>query len=385
MGIIIDLDWPYRRQTDVFEGINRFAAGNDNWKASVLPFAEGGPSGEGRLAGAGELPFDGIIARADGRLAERSQAQGIVLVNIWVNSPVADQLVTVAPDYREIGRRCGRHLLGRGLRRFGYLGFERDKACRRQYEGLREVVSRAGCAAPRFLARRTYNRDAARWAEFQGRLGEWIGSLSPPVGIAATDDLMGRYVAELCSHLSLRVPEDVAIVGTGDDLPICLHPEPALSSVDCGYVQAGYRAAELLDEMMRRGRGDAVSEMLDNARLVARHSTDAFAVDDPIIGAALRFISEHCDQPINVSDVVGQVGASRRSLERKFSQVLGQSIGQEISRMRIRRLERLLVESTEPLEEVSRRCGFSDADQMRANFVRILGMTPSEYRRQHRG
>jgi LacI family transcriptional regulator len=202
--------------------------------------------------------------------------------------------------------------------------------------------------------------------------------------VATVSDLLARYAVEACRQRGLRVPEDVAVIGSGDDHPICLQPAPSLSSLDCGFKQVGFKAAEALDRMMDGRRLSGTIVRLDHLRIIPRRSTDVFAVEDPIVADALRYIAEHCHEPINVTDVVDHLPASRRSLERRFAKVLNRSVAQEINRMRVQRLERLLVESDDPLEVLAPRCGFSDTAQMRRNFFQCRGMNPSEFRAEHR-
>jgi LacI family transcriptional regulator len=384
VAIILDLDWPYRRQIDVFQGIHEYAAQHSDWECVLLPIAESLP-GEVEYPTAGvPLSWDGIITRATAEMAEEARRQGIAIVNVWSNSPVADLVPTVVPDYGVVGRHAARHLVSRGLRRLAYLGFRRDRAGREEYAAMRNVVGEIGGATTRLLIRQSYNRNVERWNEFQRDLHAWLDSLTTPFGVLAVSDLLARYVAEACQQRGLRVPEDVAVIGTGDDDPICLHPEPGLSTVACGYKAIGYAAAELLNAMMDRRPHAERLLLRECVRVVARHSTDVFAVDDALVADALRYISEHCHEPINVSDVIDHVPSSRRSLERRFAKVLNRTIADEIGRMRIQRLERFLVESDEPLEVLASQCGFSDAAQMRRNFLNHRGMNPSEYREEHR-
>jgi LacI family transcriptional regulator len=305
------------------------------------------------------------------------------MVNVWYNSPVT-AVPTIIPDFHGVGRAASAHLLARGLRHLGFLGFRSDRACRDEYEAMREAAAESGASVRRLLVRISYNRNPERWNEFQSQLHRWIDGWPTPFGVHAVSDLLARYAAEACRQRGLRVPEDVAVIGTGDELPICLRPAPSLSSVDCGYRQVGHQAAELLDRLMSGETLDDPLIRLDHLSVIPRHSTDVFAVSDSLVASALRYIAEHCQEPINVGDVVEQLPASRRSLERRFAKVLGRSMAQEISRMRVQRLERLLVESDESLEVLAPRCGFSDTAQMRRNFFQCRGITPSVFREERR-
>jgi LacI family transcriptional regulator len=387
VAIILDLDWPYKRHIDLYHGIiegcERFG-----WEHTLIPLAEG-ISAENhpreRRRGAG-LPFDGIIARATAGLAAEAARAKIPLVNVWMNSPVRSRVPTVNADFEVVGRRAAHHFVARGLRNLAYLGERQLLDCRVEFAGMKAVAKENGCSISRLLIERNYNRNRARWAAYQARLHTWIDSLTVPFGVFAYEDLQARYLIDACKQKGLRVPEDVAVIGNGDELPLCLQPTPTLTSMDNGYFNIGIHSVELLSNMMAGGKPPSQPvQLVDSIQLIARQSTDSFAVDDPSLASALRYISENCHKPINVGDVVRNVPASRRSLERRFSESLNRSIASEICRLRVRRLERMLVDSDESLSLLAESCGFLDTEQMRRNFHTIHGITPSQYRKRQRG
>ena len=52
------------------------------------------------------------------------------------------------------------------------------------------------------------------------RLAAWLRRLPKPVGVICVQTGGGGYIIRVCHALGLRVPEDVAVIGTDDtDLP----------------------------------------------------------------------------------------------------------------------------------------------------------------------
>ena len=182
----------------------------------------------------------------------------------------------------------------------------------------------------------------------------------------------------------LRIPEDVAIIGAHNEPAICLHPSPSLSSIDFGFDRIGHSAAKLLDKLMRGAKPPRDPIVCPPAELVLRESSDIYAVDDPVLAEAMRFIAEHVHEPIQVRDVVESVPASRRSLERRFRSHLDRSVADEITRLRLERAKRLLVETYEPLKSLARSCGFTGPKQMWKVFRRVEGVSPGQYRSRYR-
>ena len=119
--------------------------------------------------------------------------------------------------------------------------------------------------------------------------------------------------------------------------------------------------------------------------LIPRQSTDSYAVDDPVVARALRFIAEHGHEQIKVADVVAAVPTSHRSLGRLFQKTMQRSINDEIQRLPIERAKRRLVETDEVLKSVALDCGFTSQNNFYRAFVRLEGISPKEYRKQRRG
>src|SRR5207248_10272556 len=114
----------------------------------------------------------------------------------------------------------------------------------------------------------------------QRRLAEWLSGLPKPVGIMATNDLMGQQLLEACQRLRIQVPEAVAVVGADNDEPICRIASPPLSSVIINDQQRGYEAAALLDQMMSGRPAPQEVIYVEPAGVMTRASTDIMAIED---------------------------------------------------------------------------------------------------------
>lgn len=119
-------------------------------------------------------------------------------------------------------------------------------------------------------------------------------------------------------------------------------------------------------------------------RVVTRRSTDVFAVEEPDVAEALRFIRDHFVEPIDVRDVLNVVAISRRILEQKFRLILGRSPAAEIRRVRLLRATDLLSTTDWPISQIARESGFAHVEGMNRVFQRELQQTPTGYRCQAR-
>lgn len=377
VAISLELNWGYKRHLEVYAGCQKYAD-EAGWDCSINPSAELMLS-----RGPGRVPYDGIIARATTHLATAARKARVPLVNVWVNTPTRG-LPSVFADFEASGAMAAEHLLARGFRKFGYLGFLRDIDSQAQLNGFRNVVRRAGfpCTVHR-VARNCGDGKARGWESFITGLEKWIDTWELPMGVLVTQDLFCRFLIDVCRSKGLHVSQDVAIVGTHNETEICSAPEPSLTSIDLGFGQVGYRAAAMLDRLMAGRRVPAEPEMVPPAELVSRQSTDVYATTDPLVARALRFIAENGHRCIQVKHVACAVATTRRTLERRFSESMGRSIAGEITRLRVERAKRRMVETDASMKQVAIEAGFRTADHFGKVFTRIEGISPSRFREGH--
>jgi LacI family transcriptional regulator len=378
IGLALELSWPLHRHLDVFAGTQEYARQAPGWTFEIDEFIQD----RLRASGPRRRPYDGLIARATPELALAARRAGVPLVNTWFNSPVREDLPGVFPDLAAIGRLAAEHLLERGFRRFGCLGVRGETGQRIVTSAFHRVLREAGCGCSCARGSMAYYGTPRAWARFQEMLEAWIDSWTPPVGLViAYFDTMARYVVNACLRRGLKVPEDVALITASNEPHVNLMPPPSLTSVEINYRQVGLRAAAMLDLLLRGKRPPVRHEFLHPAGVIGRDSTDYFAMEDPDIVAAMRFIERNLSRKIGVRDVVvGTAVSSRRRLERRFRDACGRSIAAEIRRLRILKAKRLLSETVLLVKQVAKEAGFGDPIRLHEVFVRDVGMSPSAYR-----
>jgi len=255
------------------------------------------------------------------------------------------------------------HLLGCGLRRFGFCGFIDCPWSFRREQAFKDYLQTKGfhCDTHRIKPASWMQMPGwmQTWQHEQPVISKWLKSLPKPVGLMACNDVCGREMLQACAAAELDVPDDVAVVGVDNDELICDLSAPPLSSVALSLVTAGYQAARLLDGLMsKKLRGKHVV-YVEPVSVATRQSTDVIAVDDPMVVSALRFIRDHAAKPISVTDVVDKVGASRRTLERRIRRAIGRSILTEMNRSRLARAKQLLLETGCSCRQVGEKAGFN--------------------------
>ncbi len=371
---MIGLDWPVGHHHQVFAGIQRYARECGRWESLINPYADL------LLANhANDHGLDGVVARATPELAELARTAKVPVVNVWMNS-AAKGLPTVVHDVAEAGRMIARHLLARGFRTYACLGFEGIVGTQAQVDGFREVIGAVGFTCSECQVAHQYDYTAENWQRFQEQLSRWMDGWAPSMGVMVTNDLLCRYLAESCRQRNIQIPRSVALVGSGNEVLVDTAANPTLSSIDYGFERIGHRAAELLDRLMDGEPAPAEPLRLTPVSLVTRQSSDAFVVDDVMVAEALRFITEHLHDDIDVEQVADHVATTRRTLSRRFHDSLGTTIHDAITHLRLDRVKQHLVETKAVLKSIAKDCGFRDAIHLCKVFQRIEGTSPSEYR-----
>jgi len=374
VAIVIDLDWPLKYHHQIVAGVRRYARERPEWVCVLdLNAAE-------RLTG--RRDYDGIIARATTNLAAKAAAAGVPVVNVWLNSP-ARTLPSVFHDVAGGARLAVDHLVARGLRQFAHLGYTDDRLSDLQREAMREMLEPAGFHLATHDMPRGVGRPGREWASFQKSLDRWMSTWQRPIGVVVAHDTPARYLADRCLQRGLRVPDDVAIVGTFNEPIVCQQSEPTLSSVEFGLDAVGERAAALLDKLMAGRPAPAAPILVPPVEIAVRQSSDMLAVADTLVVEAVAFIATHEGRRLQVEDVARRFEVCRRTLDRRFHDALGRSVAREIARVRIERLKRHLAEGDAPLKTLASRLGFSNQQRLCETFRRLVGMTPGEFRRRH--
>ena len=83
---------------------------------------------------------------------------------------------------------------------------------------------------------------------------------------------------------------------------------------------------------------------------------------------------------LSLSVLADQAGMSERSFSRHYAEATGQTPARAIERLRVEAARRLLSESRTPVKRIAQRCGFGSEETMRRSFLRLLAVTPQDYR-----
>jgi transcriptional regulator GlxA family with amidase domain len=103
--------------------------------------------------------------------------------------------------------------------------------------------------------------------------------------------------------------------------------------------------------------------------------------DSDMFSELEQWITEHLKSDLRIETLAERVHMSPRNFARLYAKTRGRTPAKAVEAVRIDAARRKLEETTDRIASVAEDCGFSDEEQMRVAFVRVLGVPPREYRK----
>jgi len=376
VALIIETSSIYGR--DLLEGIVRFMRMHDDWSV----FLEQRDLFKQPPTWLNDWHGDGIISRATTpKLLDAIAKTRVPLVEVTDRHGNV-KLPQVRSNDVAIGRMAAEHLIERGFKRFAFCGFKGEAWSKRREDAFVDAVEHNGGVLCSRYNSAWHGRAARSWEAEQQCLVDWLKEFTPPFAVMASNDIRGQQVINACSTLQLAVPEEVAVIGVDNDELLCRVCSPPLSSVIPNAETVGFRAAEMLAQLMDGKTPAEPTQLIQPLGVATRQSTDVVAIEDQEIAAALHYIREHACRGITVEEVVENSSVSRSTLERQVRKYLGRTPQEEIRYVQIKRARELLLTTELSAERIAGLCGFEHREYLHVVFKRITGVTTKEYRLQ---
>lgn len=326
---------------------------------------------------------DGVVARITHRaLADQLIASHTPAVNVSWFRYGENLIPRCTCDESAAAEMAAQYFLDNGYRQFAYCGSTlRPSYHDRLGEAFIAELQRVRHTCDRFSP--DHERFAQLDSEEQlGELSRWLQSLPRPIALLTFDDLQARLVTEACAQSGVSVPDDIAVLGGEHDELSSRISSPPLSGVDQNPTDVGYRAAEMLDQLMSGKPPKNTNVLLPPRRIITRQSTDQVAVPDEMLADAIRYIRQHHANELRIGDILQAIPLSRRALEIGFRRHLGRTPREEIRRIRVERALALLCDTELPITKIAALCGFDRPELLTRAFRRELNATPSQFRKR---
>lgn len=378
VALIIESSRAYVRE--LIRGIARYNREQPHWLVEFTPRGLNEPLPTWLKGWKG----DGILARVSSRyMANALLKKGVPVVDL--RRAVSHQrLPSVGPDDAKVAAQVVNYFRQRGFQRFGFVGVPpgTHRVMDARAENFRQLAIESGGEHHEFFIRDVEKGD--RRDKQCRQILRWIKKLKQPTAIMACNDDLGLQTLDACRRAGIRVPDEIAVAGVGNDECLCDLALPSLSSVDLNSSQVGYEAAVLLDRMINDPKVSTTEIKIPPRGVVSRMSTDVVATEDTRVANAIVFIRQHACDRIQVTDVLKQVHASRATMEPRFKKILGRTIHQEIQRIRLDRVKELLADTDLPIKQIARQTGFPYQEYLMCVFRKETDQTLKQFRESTR-
>ncbi len=216
-------------------------------------------------------------------------------------------------------------------------------------------------------------------------LRTWLRSLPKPIAVFCNNDYRATQVIKCCGELGLRVPTDIAVLGSNNDILLCSCASTQISSIDLNAKAIGHHACQFLAEAFAHPAARLTPRFHEHPpfRIIERTSTDVFRCSNPWLSDALIYIRRNISSGINFADVVRHIGCSHVTANQVFRAELGRTIHQEIIHQRLAFACKLLRETNDSAAKIALESGFSNPQYFSKVFLRTYGKTPNAWRRLH--
>lgn len=363
----------------LLRGIVKYSKEHEPWIFYRMPLYYRELYGEdGVVRWVKKWKVDAIIAQLKDVDVEKLNKLNIPII-IQNYKERVDNICNITGDYFKTGEMAADFFMKRGFSHFAYYGFNDAIWSRERASGFRNRIEECGYELS-ILG--NSEKRSEHWSFDLPLLSRWLLSLPKPTALLACDDLFASQITETCKICNIAVPGEIAVLGVDNDELLCSISDPPLSSIVLDVENGGYRAAEVLQQLMERSAqtSQIFNIVIQPIRIEQRQSTEKFVVKDKYILEVIEYIKAHFEDNLNINDLLGMVPLSRRLLEIKFKKEVGVSVYQYVLQYRVEQLADLLLKTDKPLMELADMCGFDGSKNVACVFYKYKKMTPLKWR-----
>ena len=127
-----------------------------------------------------------------------------------------------------------------------------------------------------------------------------------------------------------------------------------------------------------------IARQAENAPAPEVSASDALTLHQPL-EPALAYVREHFREDVKIGDMARSCSMSESYFRRLFTRTMGRPPLEYVNRYRIHRSMYLLRVTSEPVQNIAARVGFSSIASFNRNFRSCAGMSPGAWRRLQSG
>jgi LacI family transcriptional regulator len=374
--VILMIDCASEHDRRLLRGMTRYSKENGPWMFyRVSPdFRFEGNREEWVVQWAKQWGADAIIGRWDERKLGLLQELNIPVV-LQNNRRRSEVYSNITGDYNHIGRMAAQYFRKKLLVNYAFFGIKDIIWSEERCKGFRdEVLSHNG---------KFFSFVEPVTGDDREKIMEWLKSLPKPVAMFCCDDAHALFVAETCTVLGIRIPEDIAVLGVDNDDLLCNISDPTISSIEMDVENGGYMTCRRLHQQIIQKQSAPFNIVIGSLGIKERASTNTYNISDPQVLKIVKHIDSAFSTEIQIADILRLVPMSRRSVEMRFKNATGMTIYQYLLSVRVEHMAYLLSTTDHLFADIAYEVGFRDSANISRTFRKFKGCTPMEYRKKY--
>ena len=320
--------------------------------------------------------YDGIISEVFNReIALKLKDKGLPIVDLSGEMIDDSGFISADFDLVKIAELAAERFIERGFTNFAYYGLVGNQVSKDLLSAFTARLAKEGLKCNAFLFDR---KDRKRYEESYRRFYEWLSSLPRKTAVLCLSDWLASDMLNRSLAIGKAVPDDIAIIGIGNDATICTSTPIPISSIDPNRRALGYAAMRIIESaithpvMPKRRPVFRVPPL----GIVERESTAIYPVNPPWLAKALSLLDANTGQPPSVEDLAKAAGVSQPTLQSAIQDAFGMSAAKYITTSKMRKAEMLVSEGKLSIKEIAFKLGFSSPSYFSRVFREFFGRTP---------
>ena len=373
---------------DMLSGMFRFIEQNPFWQLHLIQYDSDFTADVVRRAPA--EGFNGIVVTnpgANGTLDALAETP-LPVVLVSVRAPKVEKrrhpIAFIGNDNGALGRLAAASFLKNGnYASYAYIPKTDEDWCVERGESFAAALAQSGRECSSFVSEAIPSAPV----EDTSGLVRFLSSLAKPAAVYAASDECAMKVLAAAHVAGIKMPECMALIGTDNDEFLVRHSNPPVTSILPGHFKMGLRAMLEMKKLLSGSRGPGKPIYIPPVSIMERTSTKPALPAAALVKRAKAYIASYGCGHIEVDDIVGHLGVSRRLAELRFRQMEGMSLRRAIENHRLEEAKRLLARTDLSVTAIAERIGFSGQNRLSHVFKARFNIAPELWRmtRKHGG
>jgi len=261
--------------SDVAEGVSR-AVSDQGYSLLVSSSQDDADYEQRQIEVLLSLQVDALLIfslQESGTYFEQMQRSGRMPVIFVDHRPPGASQGYVTIHDEEIGRIACEHLIQSGCKRIAYLRGPRTAPGDMRAKGYRQALSEHRLAVQPDLLVESMHPEESEYKRGYDAVVRLLEKRGRPDGVMAYSDMMAVGAMDAASAHGVKIPEEVRLVGCGDDALLCAMRIP-LTSVNVAGHELGLKAGQLALRAITGRKGARPQRVLVMPKLVKRRSSE---------------------------------------------------------------------------------------------------------------